>query len=714
MYVIPIFGHCRGPSHGTLQIIRSNPQPDVTTLGCGFFLLYPMKKTLVDYDPDELLDSMKDIDWSRYKEQRLSREQIERATTLVFDNPELKEQAQVLLENCFNDYETLRPMRDRSQLCIDFYKGEHWNQLMVDPDTKETMTQEQYIRNQGMVPSKQNQIRQVLKNMIGQFRSNNNKSTVIARNREDQTAGEMMTKTLHYALDLNDSMELDVNVFQQFLNTGVFGWKTSYKYLSDKNRSDIWLDSIHYARIFFNPGLTDPRLQEIHRIGEIHDVRLEDILKAFARNKADEQLIREWYGFSDNDRHRYSNYGMTSQDSDVIKNLDFYTPEDPSRCRLIEIWEKINMPVMIVTDPVTGKSFQSEKTEEELDAINEQRYYEGLAQGVLEEDIPLLEYELRYEDIWHFWFLTPQGDILMHGETPYDHEEHPYTLGLYPLIDGNIWGMTWDILDQQIQINRLLTQLDKIVGTSFKGATTMWEDMKADGWTDDDYAREFSKPDGFVLLKAPKDGSQRKPDVLSNNATNIGTIELLTTQMNLLREISGITDAIQGQKPNSGTPSSLYAQQTTNAALNNLDYFEFFNSKVKKRDLKIVKTQQQFYTEDRNIAIGGNEYDNKIQTYNAQVGKDLDVDVVMGQGTNSPAYRMLTEDILMKFLDQQLIDMDMYLEMSSMPFADKMRDIMNRKQQEIMQAQQQLAAQGMPTEPNPGIMQAIQQRMQGA
>lgn len=672
----------------------------------GFFIYTLMEKPL-NSSQENMTGS--GIDWSNYKEYRLSDEQIESATNLVFDDPELEEYAYRLLEDCHTYYENNEDFRKRREECRDFYKGDHWNAKMKHPDTGEWITQKEYIQEQNMVPLKQNQIRQILKNMLGQFRDNNNDNMVVSRDRNKQQLGEMMTKALQYSKQANQGKELDVRLFEEFLISGYFGCKTSYRYISKRDIEDVWIDMVHANRIFYNTGITDIRLHEIHTIGEILDMRLEDIISNFAKNEADAQTIREWYGAEESGRRNRASYGMTLQDSSIVDNIDFYTPEDPSTCRVFEIWEKINTKVFFVHDPYHAKTYTTTETEEELQEQNNQRIQEGLAYGIPMEAIQgtLLDWETRYEDIWHFWFLTPNGKILYHGETPYDHQETPYTIGLYPLVDGNVWGMVYDILDQQKQINRLLTMMDKIIGASAKGVLLVPEGAVPEGWDIDDFASEWTKSNGVIKYK-PLPGGQ-KPEQIQANSLNVGAIELLQIQFNLLREISGITDAIQGQRPAAGTPSSLYAQQTNNAALNNRDYFDFFNSRLVERDFKIVKLQQQYYEEDRMIIISGQEFDNAIDYYEVDKVKDLEFEMAMGPGMNSTVFRQVYEDALFKFLEMGLIDRDIYLKTTSMPFADKLRSAINEQQVELQKAQEQLAATGGDPAGNPQAMQLLQQ-----
>lgn len=675
----------------------------------GLFLLYPMKKQNVDFNPDELLKKSS-YDFSQYMDKRLSTEQIEQSTTLIHNDSQMRQIAQDKLQNAFYYYEKLQPFRQRRKKCRDFYIGQHWNDTMTDPDTGETITMDEFIRSQNMVPIKQNQIRQHIKNLLGQYIENDFKSVVIARNREDQQLSEMMSKTLEASLQNNKCNMLDLTVFEEFLISGAFGWKTYYGWHKHRNMDDVKIDAVHPARMFFNTGITDIRLEEIDFIGEIHDVPIDKVIATFAKNEADRQLIKQWYGF-DKRKDRRTAYTSTNQDSSIVDDLDFYTPYDPNMCRVIEIWETVNMEVMIVYDPLEGRAFQSGMSPEELEAINQDRIKQFSMAGVPMENIPLLEYELRFEDVWHFWFLTENGDILMHGETPYEHEQTPYTLGLYPLVDGNIWGFAYDILDQQIQINRLLTMLDKIVGTSSKGALLLPQQAIANGWTPEDYANEMTKSDGVLVYNSDPKNNGAKPEELSAKSINIGAIELLQMQMNLLEQISGVSQAIQGQKANSGTPLGMYQMQASNSQINNRVYFEFFFQRRSERDYKAVRIIQQYYSEDRNIQIAGKDFDKGVQWYEAAKGRDLEVMISMGRATNTPVMRQLQDDILLQFLNQGLIDLKIFTEMTSLPFADKLRETIEQKEQEMQQLQQQAAQMGQPTTADPQAMAALEQAL---
>lgn len=648
------------------------------------------------------------MDYSGYIDKRLSKDQIEASTNLIEDS-DLQKEATDLLEQCRNYYDQLSDFRDERERARNFYIGDHWEEVIEDPDNEgEYITEGQHIMNQGKVPLKQNQIRQVVKNLIGQYRDNDSKSVVISRQREKAKIGEMLTNALHTSLDRNKTKELDVRVFEEFLISGAFAWKTSYGMIDKINREDVINDPVHPARMFFNTGLTDIRLKELHTVGEFMDTEIDDLVAMFAENEADKEKIKEWYRHHDGDRSGF--LSTEQQGPDSIDDDSFYLSSDPNKCRVFEVWQQKLELVTIVHDKHTAEWYETEEDIETLEMQNEMRKAEALAAGVPEENLEFLEMEITqdYQKVWYFWFLTPFGQILKHGKTPYNHEDHPYTIGLYPLIDGKIFGLVHDIIDQQISINRLITLLDFMIGSSAKGVLLFPEEMLPDGYTMDDISDEWSRHNGVIAFKPNKNYPNLAPKEVQGNSRNVGAMDMLQMQFGLLEKISGVNDAIQGHKPNSGTPSSLYAQQTHNATLSNRDFFEFFFAIKQQRDFKSVKLIQQYYDDERYIATGGKDYDDEARYYDPNQGRDAEVDILMGQN-NSTLYRQMLDEYLMKFLEGGLIDLDMFLEATSLPFADKLKEISMRKQKEM----QQLQESGQ-QESDPQTMGMIQQMLGAA
>jgi hypothetical protein len=154
-----------------------------------------------------------------------------------------------------------------------------------------------------------------------------------------------------------------------------------------------------------------------------------------------------------------------------------------------------------------------------------------------------------------------------------------------------------------------------------------------------------------------------------------------------------VTSATQGLTPGAGTPASLYAQQTVNAAVTTKDYFDTFYAFLKRRNKKVVKTILQYYDEPRYVRIDGSGRD-AVDVYEPDQVTGLDFDVALGQGTNTVLYRQMVDEYLFKFLEGNLIDLPMFLEMTSLPFADKLRALLEQRM-----AGQELLAQSMGTTP---------------
>ena len=67
---------------------------------------------------------------------------------------------QQILQLAMQDWTSLSDFRDRRKRSRLYYRGDQWAELMDDPDnTGTTITEEEYITNQGKVPLKQNIIR---------------------------------------------------------------------------------------------------------------------------------------------------------------------------------------------------------------------------------------------------------------------------------------------------------------------------------------------------------------------------------------------------------------------------------------------------------------------------------------------------------------------------------------------------------------------------
>ena len=209
-----------------------------------------------------------------------------------------------------------------------------------------------------------------------------------------------------------------------------------FDYWSTKNRTDGKIDLVNINRLFFNKDIEDPRLNDIRRIGEIHDYTFDDLVRNFTINREDVQALREIYGVCHDPAKLESIYMQTAE---RLQNLNFLFCNDLGKYRVIEVWERVGRWVLYVHDYADGtEEVYTDLTMQEVEAINNQRLEQGTAVGLAPEAVKLVYAQEQYEYYWRVKYLTPNGHCIKEMETPYTHEEHPYVLAAMPIIDGQL------------------------------------------------------------------------------------------------------------------------------------------------------------------------------------------------------------------------------------------------------------------------------------
>lgn len=627
---------------------------------------------------------MKVVDFKKRRLSEISKKKVVTTSHTLgtrFDNPERENME--LLGHTRNLWDNMHDYRTRRKRARRYHRGDQWGDLITNPDTGQQIREEDYIKSQGRVPLKQNIIRQLMKNLMGQYRNNPTGTIVYAKNREDAQLSEMMSNAVRSVHDINYAPHIDASLILELALSGMAVGKQRYKYIPERGSEDIYMENINPVRIFYNGDATDPRQNDIRIIGELHDVPIMDVITSFAQSTEDEETIRTWYT-----KDYFSAFIDTYQafKSDYIDGIDFYLTGNSGMCRVIEIWYKKSEWRVYAHDYADGSYKIVPYTLKEVEKINNDRITQAGEVGIPQEEVPLIVARRKYDQYWCVKYLTPYGHVLYEGESPYDHGEHPYTVVTYPGIDGEVWGLVEEIIDQQRYVNRAITLMDFLIASSAKGLLMIPESAipYEKGWDENRFADEWTKVNGVIVYKA-KPGIN-PPSQIANNSIPVGLQELLATQLKMAYDIAGIHQAIQGQQAKSGTPATLYAQEAQNATLNVKDFMETFSFYKQKRDMKIMKLIMQFYKEKRFLSVPTTvNYTQGGKLFDPEMIKNVEFDLKVTQGTDTPVYRQVIEDSLMGLFNAQAIDIKMYLEHSSMPFADKLLDSIKRREQEMAQ-----------------------------
>lgn len=571
--------------------------------------------------------------------------------------------------------------------------GYQWDDI-ITVDGK-TMSEQEYIKSQGNVPLKNNIIRRLVRTILGVYRSQSKEPTCTARDRDEQKLGETMSTILQCNMQLNRMSDMYARTMEEFLISGFvvhrkwFGWRN--------DKCDCWTDYVQPNNFFIDNNMRDFRGWDVSLLGEVHDISFETLCRQFADTPQDFQRLKHIYNLAHSRAtiaQNCNNFGYSR-----IDNYDFLFTSDPTRCRIIEVWRKESKPRYRCHDYNNGDIFKIEV--EDYDELvlqeNQRRMQQGLEAGMDKDDIPLIQAKWFMDDYWYYYYLTPFGQILKEGETPYAHKGHPYVFKAYPFIDGEIHSFVADVIDQQRYVNRLITMYDWIMRATAKGVLIFPEDALPKGMDLNDIADEWARFNGVIVIRK---GAKQLPQQIANNATNIGINELLNLQLKLVEDISGVNGSLQGKPGYSGMSAALYSQQTQNATVSLLDLLDSFSGFVIDGAYKDVKNMQQFYDDKRVFNIAGKS--GALIEYEPNKIRDVEFDLSIVESTSTPAYRQMANEFLMQIWQSGQITLQQLLEHGDFPFADELLQSLQSQQEQMQNGQQ---PQGL----SPELQQQVQQ-----
>ena len=599
----------------------------------------------------------------------------------------------VLMEaqHYWNQMDDFRHDRERNKR---YTYGFQWDDVICVDGKK--MTEEDYIKTQGSVPLKNNLIRRLVRNVLGVYRSQLKEPTCTARDRDKQKLGETMSTILQCNMQLNRMNEVNARSMEEFLISGFIVHRKSYGWRNGKE--DCWTDYVQPNNFFIDNNMRDFRGWDVTCLGEVHDVSFGQLCEQFAHTPQEYRGLKEIYKWAAR-REYIASYAERFGYS-RLENYDFLLTSEPGRCRVIEVWRKEQKPRYRCHDYQNGDIFKIEVSdyEEQVANVNRERMQMAKEAGMPEDEVPLIKATWFVDDYWYFYYLSPFGDILKEGETPFEHGSHPYVFKAYPFIDGEIHSFVADVIDQQRYTNRLITLYDWIMRASAKGVLLMPEDCLPDGVSMEDIAESWAEFNGIIVYKPSQ--SRQIPQQVANNSTNIGITELLNLQLKFFEDISGVNGALQGKPGFSGQSAAMYNQQVQNSTMALLDMLECFSQFTIDGAYKDVKNMQQFYDTKRVFNIAGKsgaqiEYDPKKI-------RDVEFDLSITESTSTLAYRQLANDWLMQLWQAQAISVEQLLEFGDFPFADELLQSIKSQKEQIEQG-------GMPEAISPQLMQQAQQ-----
>lgn len=557
----------------------------------------------------------------------------------------LNTEALAQARDCYASMDKFRRDRDR---CKRFSYGDQWG----DPITIDgrTCTEGEYLKQLGSYPLKNNLIRRLVRNVIGVYSSQVNEARCLARDPDEHALAATMTTLLRYNGELNRSEALLTRTLEEFLISGVAVHKKWYG--TRNGRTDCWTDQVAPAAFFADSFMRDARGWDCKCVGELHDVDFDDLCGMFAADHRSKEALRQIYG------PEACGIGHADFGASAERSQGFFRPWRKGACRVVELWRKEHRQRYVCHDPEAGAMMHVDEAgyARKVEAENRRRLREGR---------PAIAARWVDEEVWRYYFLSPQGHVLASGDTPYAHGGHPYVIKAYPMIDGEVHSFVADVVDQQKYTNRLISLYDWIIRASAKGVLLVPQECVPYGSSPDDISDAWGRFNGVILYKSAVSG--KVPQQVVSNSSNAAITELLNLQMKLFEDISGVHGALEGKLTNAAMSAALYGQQTQAAATALLDVLGTFSEFVRDGAYLDVSNIQQFYTPERIRKISGREA--ALDAVDAESLRNAEFDLSIAPRASTPASRQAENEMLLEIWKSGQITLEQMLDAGHFPFA---------------------------------------------
>ena len=622
-----------------------------------------------------------------------------------------------LLQRCWqawNNLEAVRVTRDRAKR---YCYGDQWGDTVrvYKNGYYYDMTEREYLKRKGSVPLSNNVMVSILNTLVGMYAKQGTEPVCFARTRSSQSLSDMMSATMQCNWQNTQMEDLLKHALEDYLIGGVMVCRETYE---DRTQEieDSWTDYIEPNYVFWEGG-SDPRHLDLSLIGVLHDESVNDLYKKFAR---------EEYGLSIDDLNRIFDIdpdnsqteGTMHNDTNDLSNISFDIPSKRGHyVRVIEAWTTETKYRYQCYDPIaTNESdayFRIECDDKvliaELNAKNVERKKQYDLMGVPPEDRAYITAKKVADKYWYYTFMAPDGTVLCRGETPYDFKSHPFTVKFYPYVNGEIHPFMGNVIDQQRYINRLIIMNDMAIRSSAKGLMLVPTQV-LDGMTPDEFAEQATEYDGIMFYTPKATLPNSRPDVITSNAVNLGTNELLQIELNLMREVSNVSGALQGKTPTAGTSASRYAQESQNASTSLysiLKDMESFTECVAQKKCMMIK---QYYDNGRPIFNRDNTYP---MEYDRLAARDIMFKISIKNAAATASYQNNINDKLDRLLEIGAINIVQYLQNLNEPFADKLLQDVQSQVEDLRAQQAEMALQAPQNGVVPGADQEAVERAQG-
>lgn len=602
-----------------------------------------------------------------------------------------------LLTRCRNAWNNLSGVRETRARTMLYCTGDQWSDTIrvYKNGYWQEMSERDYMERRNQTPMSNNIMVSILESITGLYAKQGTEPVCFARDNDSRQLSDIMSATMQCNWQTTEMQDLLNHAIKDYLQGGQMFVRESWE---DKELEmpDAWTELMEPDHMFFECG-SDPRHNDLSLIGVLHDVSREDLYQKFAREEYGLTIKDLDTIFDLEDPYEHEG-GYEFNDEKALANLSFdYTNKGRHYVRVIEVWTTETKPRLQCFDPIATSGnnayFRIDLDDTamiaKLRSDNNKRKQQYDEMGIPEDERAYIKSWEVADKYWYYTYMAPDGTILCQGETPYDYKSHPFTMKLYPYINGEIHPFMANVIDQQRYINRLIVMNDMALRSSFKGFK-MIPTTVLGGKSPGQFMEQAVEYDGYIFYTPKRTMPNVKPEIITSSAVNIGTNELLQIELNLIREVTNVSGALQGKTPSAGTSAARYAQESQNATTSLFTILSDMEVFTERLATKKCMTIQQFYEDGRKIF---NKDGLNVYRYDRLSARDIHFKISIKNAAATAAYNTSQNDDLKELLGMGAINLIQYLQNVNKPYADKLLSSIQEQQAQLEQMYQQQAAQ---------------------
>jgi hypothetical protein len=275
--------------------------------------------------------------------------------------------------------------------------------------------------------------------------------------------------------------------------------------------------------------------------------------------------------------------------------------------------------------------------------------------------------------------------VLEEGKSPYwngAESFHPFVFKPYPFIDGEFHPFISEIIPSQEYFNYYMVALDFYIRNAAKGVLMIDKESLTDDMRLEDIAEEYVKSNGVILYTSKRRGE--KPSVATASSIPGGFDYIIQLSRSMVDDVSGVQPALQGKGQGSES-GVLYQAKATQASYSILDLIKSYDSFLEKVAYKVVKVMQCFYTGRKMVNISG-----EAVPYDLDTITDVDLDISISEGSDSPVYRALSNQLLLDEVHRGALPLRQALEAGDFANSSKIIAVLDRYERQLQEQQQQM------------------------